>query len=78
MDTKTYTLRELAGIDIDAWVEGISHMAEEYATYVDGFKLGRDCPAEFEEEFTALADSRSVRFDAAGNIVSDNGKEIEK
>jgi len=89
MAKKTFGLRELADIDIDCWVEGISHlsdvpgvMREAYA--MKGWKHPKneedlECPAELETELTCIANRDNFRFDSKGNIVSyDRSKRFEK
>lgn len=72
MNTKTYTLQELATIPelIDSWVEGISNLADKYGHEVDGYNPDEDCPAEFENEFMMVADRHLVKFNHLGDIIS--------
>lgn len=82
-DGSTYTLPELAEkVHIDSWVEGISAMCNmdeirkevyEMAGMVED-EENPICPAEFETEYTALADKYGFRFNRKGQIVSYNLK----
>ena len=73
-----YKLSELPSIDIDSWVEGISAMCDidkvrEEAYKMAGLEIDEDnpiCPAEMEDEYTALADKYDFRFNSKGRIVS--------
>ena len=76
---RTYTLSELAEkVDIDSWVEGISAMCamdEIRKEVYDMANMVEDednpiCPAEFETEYTELADKYKFRFNRKGEIVS--------
>lgn len=64
---KAYSLKELVKMDIDAWVEAIS--------YVANTEEGReicpedDCPAEHEFALTDLADEKGYLFDSTGNVI---------
>ena len=78
-DGTTYTLPELAEkVDIDSWVEGISAMCgmdEIRKEVYDMAGMVEDednpiCPAEFESEYTALAEKYAFRFNRKGVIVS--------
>ena len=78
-DGTTYTLPELADkVDIDSWVEGISAMCamdEIRKEVYDMAGMVEDednpiCPAEFETEYTALAEKYDFRFNRKGQIVS--------
>lgn len=79
--TRTYTLPELADkVDIDAWVEGISAMCNIDAIRKEVYDMAgmvEDegnpiCPAEFETEYTELAEKYKFRFNRKGEIVSFN------
>ena len=66
---KTYTLQELADIDIDLWVEAMSNLAEKHGSEIDGFKDNMDeCPAEYEFEFSKFAEDRGIRFTLSAKI----------
>lgn len=75
---KTYELAQLSGVDIDAWVEGISHLSDEPGVMKEAYAMaGRKypkndaaCPAEFEDELTFIATRDKYRFDCKGRIVS--------
>ena len=75
---KTYNLAALADIDIDAWVEGIYHLADEPGVMKEAYAMaGRlfpknatACPAKFEDELTFIATRDKYRFDGKGRIVS--------
>ncbi len=78
-DGTTYTLPELAEkVHIDSWVEGISAMCamdEIRKEVYDMAGMVEDednpiCPAEFESEYTALAEKYAFRFNRKGQIVS--------
>ena len=78
-DGTTYTLPELAEkVHIDSWVEGISAMCDIDAIRKEVYDMAgmvedEDnpiCPAEFESEYTALADKYKFRFNRKGIIVS--------
>lgn len=80
-DGTTYTLPELAEkVHIDSWVEGISAMCamdEIRKEVYDMAGMVEDednpiCPAEFETEYTELADKYKFRFNRKGQIVSFN------
>ena len=77
--TRTYTLPELADkVDIDAWVEGISAMCNMNAIRTEVYNMAGKvedednpiCPAEFETEYTELAEKYKFRFNSKGEIVS--------
>lgn len=86
-DGTTYTLPELAEkVHIDSWVEGISAMCNmdeirKEVYEMAGMEEDEDdpiCPAEFETEYTELAEKYNFRFNRKGQIVSynlKNGKE---
>ena len=78
-DGTTYTLPELAEkVHIDSWVEGISAMCDIDAIRKEVYDMAgmvEDeenpiCPAEFESEYTALAEKYAFRFNRKGVIVS--------
>ena len=78
-DGTTYTLPELAEkVHIDSWVEGISAMCamddiRKEVYDMAGMVEDEDnpiCPAEFESEYTALAEKYAFRFNRKGIIVS--------
>ena len=80
-DGTTYTLPELAEkVHIDSWVEGISAMCamdEIRKEVYDMAGMVEDednpiCPAEFETEYTKLAEKYKFRFNRKGQIVSFN------
>ena len=82
-DGTTYTLPELAEkVHIDSWVEGISAMCamdEIRKEVYDMAGMVEDednpiCPAEFETEYTKLAEKYKFRFNRKGQIVSFNLK----
>lgn len=78
MAKKTYELAALLDIDINAWVEGVSHLSDEPGVMAEAYAMaGRKCPkndavcpAEFEEELTLIATRDKYRFDSKGRIVS--------
>lgn len=78
---KTYTLAELVNVNIDSWVEALDQLDDkpEFKTEVlkeaDEITLDRwrqmdECPAELEDEFTAVANRHNYRFDRDGMIIS--------
>ena len=76
---RTYTLAELAEeVDIDSWVEGISAMCAIDAVRKEAYEMaGMEededdpiCPAEMEDEYTALSNKYKFRFNRKGEIVS--------
>ena len=76
---RTYTLPELAEeVHIDSWVEGISAMCNmdeirKEVYEMAGMEEDEDdpiCPAEFETEYTELAEKYNFRFNRKGQIVS--------
>lgn len=77
---KTYELHELADIDIDAWVEGISAMVDiaevrDEAYLLAGEEFNEDaplCPAELETEYNMLARKYKFRFTRKGAVASYN------
>ena len=78
-DGSTYTLPELAKkVHIDSWVEGISAMCamddiRKEVYDMAGMVEDEDnpiCPAEFETEYTELAEKYNFRFNRKGQIVS--------
>lgn len=82
-DGTTYTLPELAEkVHIDSWVEGISAMCAIDAIRKEVYDMAgmvedEDnpiCPAEFESEYTELAEKYKFRFNRKGQIVSYNLK----
>ena len=78
-DGSTYTLPELAKkVHIDSWVEGISAMCAMDAIRKEVYDMAEMvedednpiCPAEFETEYTELAEKYNFRFNRKGQIVS--------
>lgn len=73
---KAYSLKEMVKMDIDAWVEAIS--------YVANTEEGReicpedDCPAEHEFALTDLSEKMGYRFNADGSPVAYTVRELEK
>lgn len=72
MSGETFTLTELPSkCGIDSWVEALAFLDDFWGHLIEGYKDDRqECPAEYEEEFTAFADKYEFRFDRYGNIVS--------
>lgn len=67
----TYTLSELADIDIDLWVRGMGNLADRHGSEIDGYRDNPEaCPAEYEAEFEQFADSHGIRFDEFGGIAA--------
>ena len=76
----TYKLTELPAINIDSWVEALANMTVIDKVYTEahemaGLEINEDdpiCPAEMENEYTALAEKYNFRFNRKGGIVSYN------
>lgn len=73
INNKPYRLHELAGIDIDSWVQAMSNMADKYGHMIEGYKDEEEaCPAEYETAFENFASEHGLRFGRFGEIVSAN------
>lgn len=72
IEIKLYSLPELGSVDIDAWVEAISALADRYGDEVDGYDPDEDCPADFEAEFIDVAERHGVLFTEDGEIYEEN------
>jgi hypothetical protein len=69
MKAKTlYTIRELVHVDIDAWVDAMGNLSSLYGNEVEDYDPSKDCPAEFEAEFYAVAERHKVMFTKNGEI----------
>lgn len=75
MEKKAYMLKELKGMDLDAWTEAVFAVAEEPGVLREtrAMKGGNaDAPfgiEELETELTCIANRDGYRFDRDGNIV---------
>ena len=75
MGTKTYTLNELRGIDLDSWTEGLYGVAvgpgvmREACAMKSGNATDTFDVHELETELTCIANRDGYRFDRDGNIV---------
>jgi hypothetical protein len=72
IEIKLYSLPELVSVDIDAWTDAISTLADRYGDEVDGYDPDEDCPADFECAFNALAEKHGILFREDGTIYEVN------
>lgn len=72
VEIKLYSLPELVSVDIDAWTDAISTLADRYGKEVDGYNPDEDCPADFEADFIDVAKQHGVLFTEDGTIYEAN------
>lgn len=72
VEIKLYSLPELVSVDIDAWTDAISALADRYGNEVEGYNPDEDCPADFECAFNALAEKHGILFTEDGEIYEEN------
>ena len=72
IEIKLYSLPELVSVDIDAWTDAISALADRYGDEVDGYDPDEDCPADFEADFIDIAEKHGVLLREDGTIYGDN------